>query len=200
MKRGGHTLRRLSALFLCAGVLAACASPPLDIPRGEWAEMSPDQRATAQAHAADLAEARDHTARPDVQARERRDFVEDASRFARIAEHYASGRLGDVMICTLGPGTVGAQDFAAVDFLLAREQDKTLPLRADTGAAAWVSLSPTGRSLRLCRADAPAADSLPCTAAAAPFAMLAQGHTWDLHIPGHLTAPLECAYAVAGDG
>ncbi|KJS44116.1 MAG: hypothetical protein VR70_02035 [Rhodospirillaceae bacterium BRH_c57] len=185
-----------AALFLgLAGVLGACAAPPLDIPRAEWSGMTADQQALAVDKAAELAAGRTQAALPETQAAIRRDAVSEAARHARVAENYTSGRLGDVVLCTLGPGDAGGTPFAAVEFLLAREQQKTLGLTGPAGL--WVTLSQTGQSLRLCRADAPAADSLPCTAVAAPFRVLEQGITWQVGIPGHLSAPLHCQYAVA---
>ncbi|MGC2854759.1 hypothetical protein ACM64Y_04730 [Novispirillum sp. DQ9] len=193
----GRRARPAAALFLCAA-LAACATPPLDIPQAEWSRMSEDQRALAAQKADELAAEQARAALPDSRASFRRDPVSEASRHARVAENYTSGRLGDVVLCTLGPGDAGGTAFDAVEFLLAREQRKTLGLGTG-GAAVWVEFSQTGVSLRLCRADAPAADSLPCTAAAAPFRTLEQGITWTVTIPGTLSAPLKCQYAVAPD-
>ncbi len=193
----GRRTGLVAALFLGLAVaLGGCAAPPLDIPQSEWSDMTAEQQALAVDKAAELAAGQAQAALPETQAGIRRDAVSEAARHARVAENYTSGRLGDVVLCTLGPGDAGGATFGAVEFLLAREQHKTLGL---TGAAAlWVTLSPTGQSLRLCRADAPAADSLPCTAAAAPFRVLEQGITWQVGIPGYLSAPLKCRYAVAG--
>lgn len=191
----GRCARLAAALFLCAAV-AACAARPLDIPQSEWSRMSEDQRALAAQKADELAADQARAALPEVRGGARRDAVAEAQRHARVAENYTSGRLGDVVQCSLGPGDAGGRPFAAVEFLLAREQQKTLGL-GDGGTAVWVTFSPTGQSVRLCRADAPAADSLPCTAAAASFRALEQGMTWTVGIPGYLAAPLWCRYAVA---
>lgn len=188
----GRRAGLVAALFLGLG---ACVAPPLDIPHSEWSGMTGQQQALAVDKAAELAASRAQAARPEAQAGIRRDAVSEAARHARVAENYTSGRLGDVVLCTLGPGDADGTAFAPVEFLLAREQHKTLGLAG--AAALWVTLSQSGQSLRLCRADAPAADSLPCTATAAPFRVLEQGITWQVDIPGYLNAPLHCQYAVA---
>lgn len=191
----GRYAKPAAALFLCAA-LAACADRPLDIPQLEWSRMSADQQALAAQKADELAAERARAALPEARGVVRRDAVAEAQRHARVAENYTSGRLGDVVQCTLGPGDAGGRPFDAVEFLLAREQQKNLGL-GDGRAAVWVTFSQTGQSVRLCRADAPAADSLPCTAAAASFRALEQGMTWTVSVPGYLAAPLWCRYAVA---
>ena len=155
--------------------------------------MTADQQALAVDKAAELAAGRGQTALPHST---HRDAVAEASRHARVAENYTSGRLGDVVFCTLGPGDASGAEFGPVEFLLAREQQKTIGLGVGS-AAVWTTFSQTGLSLRLCRFDAPAADSLPCTATAAPYRMLEQGITWQVMIAGYLNAPLRCQYAVA---
>lgn len=192
----GRRATPAAALFLSFG-LAACATPPLDIPQSEWSTMSAEQRALAARKADELAAERARAALPESRAGARRDVVAEASRHARVAENYTSGRLGDVVLCVLGPGEAGGAPFEALEFLLAREQQKTLGLGTGGPASVWVEFAQTGTSLRLCRADAPAADSLPCTGVAAPYRTLVQGMTWQVTIPGFLAAPLHCEYAVA---
>jgi len=81
-----------AALFLgLAGVLGACAAPPLDIPRAEWSGMTADQQALAVDKAAELAAGRTQAALPETQAAIRRDAVSEAARHARVAENYTSG-------------------------------------------------------------------------------------------------------------
>lgn len=163
--------------------------------------MTPVQRRLAFEKEAELAAERLHAARPEVQARERLDAVEEAARRARVVRRWAKDRFGDTVTCTLGPGwaynAAARGPLAEIRFRLAREEHRALALPLDGREASlglWVSLSATGRSLHVCRTEPRAGHREDCLRLAAPFDALTQGMTWEVILPGYLRAPLNCAY------
>lgn len=181
---GGTVFPRAAALFLCAVLLAACASRPLDIPAEEWEHLNADQRALAYSLQEELDAGPSMTEPPDA----------EASRTARVERRRARGRFGDSLTCDVGPGLgetgPGWRPFDVKTVTIVRGEVarllETPPL--------WGHYADSGLSLRLCAVDPRHAPPEGCTVVAGGFRALSNGMEWRVFLPDTLEAPLRCAF------